>query len=129
MKKTLLLSLLVIALYIPSVGATASAQPRQRTVVTPSSINVALAPGENTTKELTAVNKGTEGSILKISAVAYSVRNESLEPSYKVLPGSPDVTKWVTVTTPQTESTPIAPEAVQKIQFQYLQILHRVDTC
>lgn len=115
MKKVVAL-LLLISVCFPLTISAADPPPKQRLTVAPSLVDVELAPGETITKEITAVNKGAEASFLQLSVASYSVESETQEPHYRALPGAPDVTKWVTIRTPE-ERVHLAPEAVQEISY------------
>lgn len=113
--KRVILALLLALLWLPGTVAAVDPQPKQRMVVTPSSVDLLLAPGESSQKDITVVNKGTEAFSLNVTAAPYSIDSQTNEPSYKPIPGSPDVTKWVT--TALDKDTQIAPEAVQEISY------------
>lgn len=100
---------------VQPVPAYAAAQT-QSIVVSPSSVELALEPGESATKALMVVNNGSNPFMLDISVAPYSVRGEDYSVQYTLLPGAQDVSKWVSFTKP-TAQVRIEPGKLQEVTY------------
>ncbi len=108
-------SLLTAIFFMHSVAVGAATQS-QSIAVTPSSVDLALAPGESATKALTVVNQGSDAFVLDMSAAPYSVRGEDYDPQYTSLPGALDPSKWVTFISP-TAQVRVEPTKLREVTY------------
>ncbi len=97
-------------------SATDVAAQNQRVVVSPSSVELELEPGESAKRILTVVNKGTDSFVLNMSAVPYSVRDEDYGPKYTLPPGAVDASKWVAFVNPDAHVR-IEPEKLSEVGY------------
>lgn len=64
--------------------------------LSPTSIDVEIAPGASYTSQLTVLNQGEVDTDYKVYATPYSVTGEEYKPYFTPIKGATDITKWFT---------------------------------
>ena len=112
------LSLLALVLGVSAIMSTsvmADERPDYRLQVSPSKLELDLAPGKTVEKSFQVQNTGNKEFGFTIEASVYSVADENYDPDYNATSTYTDLAKWVTFS--QTEGT-VGPNETVKIDVR-----------
>lgn len=105
----------VFGLALVASHASAATNDNQHIAVTPSSAEVAVAPGGSGTDSLAVVNQGSDSFNVSAAVSPYHVEGLDYDPQFTQLPGTVDASKWVTLQIPA--DTALSPGKLLTINY------------